>query len=146
MRFGRSARIHIERHVEFAEGIADYFVVFIDNLLRRNAFFLSPNGNGHAVLVGAADKFNVAVLGAQVAHVNIGRQIHARQVPDVPCPWLDGLFVNSGHGSRGLITAPLAAQLLAAWLDDDPLPVPKDVAQACHPNRFALRALVRGKA
>ncbi|WP_095107316.1 bifunctional tRNA (5-methylaminomethyl-2-thiouridine)(34)-methyltransferase MnmD/FAD-dependent 5-carboxymethylaminomethyl-2-thiouridine(34) oxidoreductase MnmC [Pseudomonas sp. Irchel 3E20] len=70
----------------------------------------------------------------------------ARQVPDVPCPWLDGLFVNSGHGSRGLITAPLAAQLLAAWLDDDPLPVPKDVAQACHPNRFALRALVRGKA
>lgn len=25
----------------------------------------------------------------------------ARQVPDAACPWLDGLYVNSGHGSRG---------------------------------------------
>ncbi|MDE1164053.1 MAG: bifunctional tRNA (5-methylaminomethyl-2-thiouridine)(34)-methyltransferase MnmD/FAD-dependent 5-carboxymethylaminomethyl-2-thiouridine(34) oxidoreductase MnmC [Pseudomonas sp.] len=69
----------------------------------------------------------------------------ARQVPDLPCPWLDGLYVNSGHGSRGLITAPLSGELIAAWLDDEPLPLPRDVAQACHPNRFAVRALVRGK-
>ncbi|MBB2497148.1 bifunctional tRNA (5-methylaminomethyl-2-thiouridine)(34)-methyltransferase MnmD/FAD-dependent 5-carboxymethylaminomethyl-2-thiouridine(34) oxidoreductase MnmC [Aquipseudomonas ullengensis] len=69
----------------------------------------------------------------------------ARQVPDVPCPWLDGLYVNSGHGSRGLITAPLCGELLAAWLDDEPLPVPRSVAEACHPNRFALRTLIRGK-
>ncbi|WP_064120331.1 bifunctional tRNA (5-methylaminomethyl-2-thiouridine)(34)-methyltransferase MnmD/FAD-dependent 5-carboxymethylaminomethyl-2-thiouridine(34) oxidoreductase MnmC [Pseudomonas fluorescens] len=69
----------------------------------------------------------------------------ARQVPDVPCPWLDGLYVNSGHGSRGLITAPLSGELLAAWLDNEPLPLPRSVAQACHPNRFALRRLIRGK-
>ncbi|WP_077048144.1 bifunctional tRNA (5-methylaminomethyl-2-thiouridine)(34)-methyltransferase MnmD/FAD-dependent 5-carboxymethylaminomethyl-2-thiouridine(34) oxidoreductase MnmC [Pseudomonas sp. KK4] len=70
----------------------------------------------------------------------------ARQVPDIPCPWLDGLYVNSGHGSRGLITAPLSGELLAAWLDDEPLPLPRAVAEACHPNRFALRRLIRGKA
>ena len=69
----------------------------------------------------------------------------ARQTPDIPCPWLDGLYVNSGHGSRGLITAPLSGELLAAWLDDEPLPVPRAVAEACHPNRFALRRLIRGK-
>ncbi|MDO9618206.1 MAG: bifunctional tRNA (5-methylaminomethyl-2-thiouridine)(34)-methyltransferase MnmD/FAD-dependent 5-carboxymethylaminomethyl-2-thiouridine(34) oxidoreductase MnmC [Pseudomonas sp.] len=69
----------------------------------------------------------------------------ARQVPDAPCPWLDGLYINSGHGSRGLITAPLSGELIAAWLNDEPLPVPADVAQACHPNRFALRALIRNK-
>lgn len=68
----------------------------------------------------------------------------ARQVPDIACPWLDGLYINSGHGSRGLITAPLAAELLAAWLNDEPLPVPSSVAHACHPNRFALRGLIRG--
>lgn len=67
----------------------------------------------------------------------------ARQVPDTPCPWLDGLYVNSGHGSRGLISAPLAGELLAAWLEDEPLPLPRDVAEACHPNRFALRKLIR---
>lgn len=67
----------------------------------------------------------------------------ARQVPDVECPWLQGLYVNSGHGSRGLITAPLSGELLAAWLNNEPLPLPRSVAEACHPNRFALRALVR---
>ncbi|KPG93880.1 bifunctional tRNA (5-methylaminomethyl-2-thiouridine)(34)-methyltransferase MnmD/FAD-dependent 5-carboxymethylaminomethyl-2-thiouridine(34) oxidoreductase MnmC [Pseudomonas sp. RIT-PI-r] len=69
----------------------------------------------------------------------------ARLVPDIACPWLDGLYVNSGHGSRGLITAPLSGELLAAWLDNEPLPLPRSVAEACHPNRFALRRLIRGK-
>lgn len=70
----------------------------------------------------------------------------ARQVPEQPCPWLPGLYVNSGHGSRGLITAPLSGELIAAWLDDEPLPLPREVAWACHPNRFALRRLIRNKA
>ncbi len=70
----------------------------------------------------------------------------ARQVPQQPCPWLEGLYVNSGHGSRGLITAPLSGELIAAWLDNEVLPLPRPVAEACHPNRFAVRQLVRGKA
>lgn len=77
------------------------------------------------------------------AYAALGKD--ARQVPDVACPWLDGLYVNSGHGSRGLITAPLSGELLAAWLDNEPLPLPRSVAEACHPNRFALRRLIRGK-
>ncbi|MFI8481146.1 bifunctional tRNA (5-methylaminomethyl-2-thiouridine)(34)-methyltransferase MnmD/FAD-dependent 5-carboxymethylaminomethyl-2-thiouridine(34) oxidoreductase MnmC [Pseudomonas sp. NPDC078700] len=67
----------------------------------------------------------------------------ARQIPDIPCPWLDGLYINSGHGSRGLITAPLSGEIIAAWLNDEPLPVPRDVAEGCHPNRFVLRKLIR---
>lgn len=69
----------------------------------------------------------------------------ARQTPPTECPWLDGLYVNSGHGSRGLITAPLSGELIAAWLDNEPLPLPRSVAEACHPNRFVLRSLIRGK-
>ncbi|TBU73421.1 bifunctional tRNA (5-methylaminomethyl-2-thiouridine)(34)-methyltransferase MnmD/FAD-dependent 5-carboxymethylaminomethyl-2-thiouridine(34) oxidoreductase MnmC [Pseudomonas daroniae] len=67
----------------------------------------------------------------------------ARQVPQIPCPWQEGLYINSGHGSRGLITAPLSGELIAAWLEGEPLPVPQDVAEACHPNRFMLRQLIR---
>lgn len=67
----------------------------------------------------------------------------ARQVPPVPCPWQQGLYINSGHGSRGLITAPLSGELIAAWLEGEPLPVPGDVAEGCHPNRFMLRQLIR---
>jgi tRNA 5-methylaminomethyl-2-thiouridine biosynthesis bifunctional protein len=77
------------------------------------------------------------------AYAALGKD--ARQVPDITCPWLDGMYVNSGHGSRGLITAPLSGELLAAWLDNEPLPLPRSVAEACHPNRFALRQLIRGK-
>ncbi|HEK1688106.1 TPA: bifunctional tRNA (5-methylaminomethyl-2-thiouridine)(34)-methyltransferase MnmD/FAD-dependent 5-carboxymethylaminomethyl-2-thiouridine(34) oxidoreductase MnmC [Pseudomonas putida] len=69
----------------------------------------------------------------------------ARQVPAIACPWLEGLYVNSGHGSRGLITAPLSGELIAAWASGEPLPVPRAVAEACHPNRFTLRKLIRGK-
>ncbi|MDV9033902.1 bifunctional tRNA (5-methylaminomethyl-2-thiouridine)(34)-methyltransferase MnmD/FAD-dependent 5-carboxymethylaminomethyl-2-thiouridine(34) oxidoreductase MnmC [Pseudomonas sp. RAC1] len=69
----------------------------------------------------------------------------ARQVPAIDCPWLDGLYVNTGHGSRGLITAPLSGELIAAWASGEPLPLPRAVAEACHPNRFALRKLIRGK-
>ena len=67
----------------------------------------------------------------------------ARQVPDTPCPWLEGLYVNSGHGSRGLITAPLSGEMLAAWINHEPMPVPRSIAEACHPARFAVRALVK---
>ncbi|GLX15834.1 tRNA 5-methylaminomethyl-2-thiouridine biosynthesis bifunctional protein MnmC [Pseudomonas straminea] len=67
----------------------------------------------------------------------------ARQVPPIPCPWQQGLYINSGHGSRGLITAPLSGELIAAWLENEPLPLPRDVAEGCHPNRFMLRQLIR---
>ena len=83
---------------------------------------------------------------ALFAHTYAALAKDARQVPDLRCPWLDGLYINSGHGSRGLITAPLAGELLAAWLENEPLPLPRSVAEACHPNRFALRRLIRGKA
>ena len=86
--------------------------------------------------VADAEAFNIAY--AMLAK-------DARQVPDIPCPWLEGLYVNSGHGSRGLITAPLSGELIAAWVCGEPLPVPRAVAEACHPNRFALRRLIRGK-
>ena len=69
----------------------------------------------------------------------------ARQIPQTECPWLNGLYINSGHGSRGLITAPLSGELIAAWLDNEPLPLPRSVAEACHPNRFVVRHLIRGK-
>jgi tRNA 5-methylaminomethyl-2-thiouridine biosynthesis bifunctional protein len=62
---------------------------------------------------------------------------------DAPSPWLDGLYVNTAHGSRGLVTAPLSGELLAAYLDDEPPPLPGPVVEAAHPSRFLLRNLIR---
>ncbi|HSD42520.1 MAG TPA: bifunctional tRNA (5-methylaminomethyl-2-thiouridine)(34)-methyltransferase MnmD/FAD-dependent 5-carboxymethylaminomethyl-2-thiouridine(34) oxidoreductase MnmC [Burkholderiales bacterium] len=63
--------------------------------------------------------------------------------PDVPSPWLDGLYLNTAHGSRGLVTAPLSGEVLAAYLEGEPMPLPTGVVEALHPSRFLLRALIR---
>lgn len=54
-------------------------------------------------------------------------------------PWLDGLYVNAGHGSKGLISAPLCAEVLASVICVEPSPLPVDLMTAIEPNRFALK-------
>lgn len=71
-------------------------------------------------------------------------RLNAKYNANEPCPWLKGLYVSSAHGSRGLISAPLAGELLAAWINNEALPLPASVAHACHPNRFVLRRVIRG--
>jgi tRNA 5-methylaminomethyl-2-thiouridine biosynthesis bifunctional protein len=65
---------------------------------------------------------------------------------ETPSPWLDGLYVNTAHGSRGLVTAPLSGEILAAYLGDEPAPLPRTVMEAAHPSRFLLRRLIRRRA
>jgi tRNA 5-methylaminomethyl-2-thiouridine biosynthesis bifunctional protein len=65
---------------------------------------------------------------------------------DAAAPWIDGLYVNTAHGSRGMITAPLSGEILAAYLDNEPAPLPIGLMQAVHPSRFILRQLVRKQA
>jgi tRNA 5-methylaminomethyl-2-thiouridine biosynthesis bifunctional protein len=61
------------------------------------------------------------------------------RLPADRLPWLDGLYVNTAHGSKGLLTAPLCAELIAAMLTNEPLPVDAGLACALDPNRFLLR-------
>jgi tRNA 5-methylaminomethyl-2-thiouridine biosynthesis bifunctional protein len=68
---------------------------------------------------------------------------HATLELDAPSPWRDGLYVNAAHGSRGLVTAPLAGEMLAAYLEGEPAPLPRAVMDAAHPSRFLLRDLIR---
>ena len=62
---------------------------------------------------------------------------------DEPAPWLPGLFVSTGHGSRGLVTAPIAGELIAALVTGEPLPLPTNVVQALATGRFLARDLKR---
>jgi len=50
-----------------------------------------------------------------------------------------GLYVSTAHGSRGLITAPLAGEVLASALEDEPAPLPADLMEAVAPRRFEAR-------
>jgi tRNA 5-methylaminomethyl-2-thiouridine biosynthesis bifunctional protein len=60
-------------------------------------------------------------------------------------PRLAGLHVLLGLSARGMVWAPLAAELLASQLDGDPLPLERELVRAIDPARFHLRALRRGK-
>ena len=56
-----------------------------------------------------------------------------------------GLFINVGHGSRGLCYTPLSAALLLAHIERTPMPVDRELVQALHPARFLIRDLMRSK-
>jgi tRNA 5-methylaminomethyl-2-thiouridine biosynthesis bifunctional protein len=51
------------------------------------------------------------------------------------------LYVNTGHGSKGLITAPLCAEVLASIICGGPLPIDGVLFSALDPNRFLLRKM-----
>ena len=60
-------------------------------------------------------------------------------------PRLSGLHALLGLSARGMVWAPLAAELLASQLEGDPLPMERELVRAVDPARFHLRALRRGK-
>ncbi|HYC34948.1 MAG TPA: bifunctional tRNA (5-methylaminomethyl-2-thiouridine)(34)-methyltransferase MnmD/FAD-dependent 5-carboxymethylaminomethyl-2-thiouridine(34) oxidoreductase MnmC [Usitatibacter sp.] len=49
---------------------------------------------------------------------------------------VEDVHVAAGLGSRGLLWAPLGAELLASHLSDEPLPLGRDLAGAISPKRF----------
>ena len=58
---------------------------------------------------------------------------------DLPC--LHGLYVNAGHGSKGMITAPICAELIANLITNEPLIMEKNLASKLNPSRFLLKEL-----
>jgi tRNA 5-methylaminomethyl-2-thiouridine biosynthesis bifunctional protein len=56
-------------------------------------------------------------------------------------PWLHGLYVNAGHGSKGMITAPLCGELIACLASSSLLPLNAKLASRLNPSRFLLKEL-----
>ncbi|MFL0798993.1 MAG: bifunctional tRNA (5-methylaminomethyl-2-thiouridine)(34)-methyltransferase MnmD/FAD-dependent 5-carboxymethylaminomethyl-2-thiouridine(34) oxidoreductase MnmC [Agarilytica sp.] len=55
------------------------------------------------------------------------------------------LYVNLGHGSRGLCYIPLSAETLACQIAGHPLPISRSLLKHLHPGRFLIRDLMRNK-
>ena len=87
----------------------------------------------------------------QLAHAQgmLDRFAHLRKDKNYrfsePMPWMSSIYINAGHGSKGLITAPLCGQLLAAQIAGEVWPISRYVAQALSPSRFFLRDMMRRK-
>ncbi|UTW10002.1 bifunctional tRNA (5-methylaminomethyl-2-thiouridine)(34)-methyltransferase MnmD/FAD-dependent 5-carboxymethylaminomethyl-2-thiouridine(34) oxidoreductase MnmC [Marinobacterium rhizophilum] len=55
-----------------------------------------------------------------------------------------GLYVSVGHGSKGLLTCPVGAELLASLVCNEPLPLGRTLTDALSPARFIIKNLIRG--
>ncbi len=60
-----------------------------------------------------------------------------------PGVYWPGLFLNVAHGSYGLATCPLAAEILASLICGESLPVDTAVLNSLNPARFIIRELKR---
>lgn len=70
---------------------------------------------------------------------------NARYRIDATGTFVQGLYSNLGHGSRGLTYIPIAAELLAAHMLGEPNPLGHDMSTALHPARFIIRDLRRNR-
>lgn len=72
---------------------------------------------------------------------DIGKGFLKRNFPT--CPSLPGLYITTGHGSKGITSSLLAAEILAGYIAGEPQPVDRNVLFAVHPARFLLRGIKR---
>jgi tRNA 5-methylaminomethyl-2-thiouridine biosynthesis bifunctional protein len=82
---------------------------------------------------------DVAPVGGRVAF----RAVTSDRLPVVG-RIADNIYGAFAYGSRGLVWAALAAEVIASELEGEPLPVEGKLADAIAPGRFRLRAESRG--
>uniref|UniRef100_UPI0028A1D040 FAD-dependent oxidoreductase n=1 Tax=Massilia sp. TaxID=1882437 RepID=UPI0028A1D040 len=111
-----------------------------ENIERLQALVSNPQAGAGAPLAGRVGFRSVApdrlpLVGALPDFDAAGSTERLRDVPRHP-----GLHGLLGYASRGLIWAPLGAELLAAKLENEPLPLETALVDALDPARFVLRA------
>ena len=87
------------------------------------------------ILPGASRGLDPEKLDGRVAF----RAVVRDRLPMVG-PLGGGLFGAFAYGSRGLLWASLAGEIIASILEGEPLPVERKLAAAVDPGRFALRS------
>jgi tRNA 5-methylaminomethyl-2-thiouridine biosynthesis bifunctional protein len=69
----------------------------------------------------------------------------ATRIPATPGRHHGGLWITAAHGSRGLASAPLCAELIASRICDEPMPLEQPLVDHLHPGRRLVRDLVQAK-
>jgi tRNA 5-methylaminomethyl-2-thiouridine biosynthesis bifunctional protein len=87
------------------------------------------------ILPGASRGLDPAKLDGRVAF----RAVVRDRLPLVG-PLGNGLFGAFAYGSRGLLWASMAGEVIAGMLEGEPLPVERKLAAALAPGRFSIRA------
>lgn len=113
-------------------------------LIGRPPGSLAAAQAGHVPGIRCAMPDRMPMIGLLPDEAGIDREA-ARLANDarLPVPRRAGLYGVFALGARGLLHAPLAAELIAAQLDGEPLPVEADLLAAIDPARYAIHRLRR---
>lgn len=57
--------------------------------------------------------------------------------------YLPNLYLSTAHGSRGLVSAVLGANILVAMVEDLPIPLEKSLLDELHVGRFTMRRIAK---
>jgi tRNA 5-methylaminomethyl-2-thiouridine biosynthesis bifunctional protein len=90
-------------------------------------------------VVGPVPAFNAFVEDFSALSKNARQSIPHRG------SYLPGLYINTAHGSRGLASTPITAELLASMICGEPLPFSRTLTRALSPARFIIRDLSRNR-
>ena len=126
----------------------------LTNINTINSLVTEPIWNhrhvvGNRVSIRTATPDYMPIVG-QVADSEIWKSLlkelkhDATFQPTQPLPYVLGHYVLAGLGSRGTLTAPVAAELLVSQILGEVLPVSESIRDALSPDRFFRRKLVRG--
>ncbi len=110
-----------------------------ENLAHLRAMLADPAVAIDAPLAGRVGFRAVATdrLPMVGAVPDVDYEVGAERLRELPRH--EGVYCLLGYASRGLIWAPLAAELLAAGLEGEPLPLEGELVDALDPGRFLLR-------
>lgn len=86
------------------------------------------------------------IVDAEWAKMHYYSKSHTHAVFRYPSQtYHSGLFVSNGHGARGLMSVFLAAEIIGGLVEGTEQIMPNYLYEACHPERFRIRAWRGGK-
>ena len=94
----------------------------------------------HLPVVGPVGR--AAEMRALYAQLSLDRNFHLQAA----CPFWEGLWVNSAHGTRGMLTAPLSAYHLTKQILEQKSVLSQSLQDNLHPNRLLIRQLIYANA
>jgi tRNA 5-methylaminomethyl-2-thiouridine biosynthesis bifunctional protein len=136
-----------ETPVGAADAPLDERMASRSNLARLERLLASPvearvEGRHGGVRCVARDRLPYAGAVPDEAAALANEQLRGAHLEDLPRR--ARLFTSFAHGSRGLTFVALAAELIAAQAEGEPLPIERALADAVDPGRVLLRRLRRG--
>jgi len=98
----------------------------------------SSHISGRAALRSSTSDY-LPLLGAVLDIQRLPSEAELSRQANLAPPLLQGLYVHAGHGAKGILQAPLCAEILASQINHEPLPVGLSLLTALNPNRHLLK-------